>query len=355
MDVSQSSTEDPSISDSYYSYYSYNDSHLVQPVEEDMQQTAGLLTATFYSVIIFISLTGNSFLLWLLVKHKGFGSPANLLLLHLTISDLVFTVTLVPWAVYYVWGWLFGELTCRLFSGAIFLGFYSYMMFLTCMTLHRYIAVVHALRTAALDAHRGRFYTHLTCIVVWVVSAGCSLPEVFVSVTISTPDGVLCAATPREVKVELTVSYVQILVFFLLPFLVIVFCYVQILVTIQRCQMRNRERTVWLILCIVVGFFICWTPYNITIFLQSLQLLKVEAMSTYAWEKGLAYAYYITQIMAFSHCCLNPLIQIFGGVQFRSHLPWSSGFRRMSKRERSRTFSSQSAPYLSSVTGQASV
>uniref|UniRef100_W5LV21 Chemokine XC receptor 1-like n=1 Tax=Astyanax mexicanus TaxID=7994 RepID=W5LV21_ASTMX len=333
----------------YYYYPYYPDLPLPKP--DDWLETAGTVTAVFYSLIIFISLTGNSFLLWVLVKHKGLESSANLLLLHLTISDLIFILTLVPWAVYHVEGWIFGEMACKVFSGTIFLGFYSYMMFLTCMTIHRYMAVVHALRTSLLDARRGRLYTHLTCTFVWVASASSSLPEVLYSETETGFMGVSCNLNMSK-EVELIVNWLQILLFFLIPFLVITFCYARILMTIQSCQMRNREHTVWLILCIVVGFFICWAPYNVTIFLHSLSALRISSMATFAWEKGLAYAYYVTHIMAYSHCCLNPLIQIFGGVKFRRYLLPSNGFSRMSERDRSHTFSSQGNPYQASALGQ---
>ncbi|XP_066508103.1 chemokine XC receptor 1-like [Hoplias malabaricus] len=343
------------LNDSSYTLYDYNYSDLILPIEEEGLQAASSVTATFYGLIIVISLTGNGFLLWYLVKHKGLRSSANLLLLHLTVSDLVFTLTLVPWGVFHIWGWIFGDVACKLFSGAIFLGFYSYMMFLTCMTVHRYMAVVHALRISLLDARRGRFYTHLTCTAVWLFSTFCSLPEVLFSETVRSSEGMLCVFNYQSVMLELTISYVQIFVFFLLPFWVIILCYTQILSTIRRCQINNREHTVWLILATVVGFFLCWTPYNITVFLESLKLLKIEALSTFEWKKGLVYAYYITHITAYCHCCINPLIQIFGGVKFRSYLLSYTGFRRMSERERSHTFNSQSTPFHASVSGQTNV
>lgn len=326
-------------------YYDYAYLEYSEPEEHTGLQTFSTLSAVFYSLFVVISLIGNSFLFWVLVKHKGLGSSADLLLLHLTLSDLVFTLALVPWAVFHVRGWIFGEWACKLFSGAIFLGFYSYMMFLTCMTVHRYMMVVYALHSSALDARRRRFYTRLTCAIAWVLSAICSLPEVLFSETINSPEGTLCVLSISLVKVEAALNCAHILIFFLLPFLVITFCYSQILTTIRRCQVKNTEHTVWLIFCIVVGFFVCWAPYNTVIFLETLQFLDVESMLTFAWKEGLAYAFYITNIMAYSHCCLNPLIQIFGGAKFRSYLPSSGGFRRLSERERSHTFSSQNTPY----------
>ncbi|XP_076837798.1 chemokine XC receptor 1-like isoform X2 [Brachyhypopomus gauderio] len=327
----------------YSSYYT-NDSH-VHP-DEDLQ-IAGTVTAVFYSLIICLSLSANSFLLWVLSRCKGPASSANLLLLHLTISDVAFTITLVPWTIYHIWGWQFGKLACKVLSGAIFVGFYSYMMFLTCMTVHRYVAVVFAVRRAVLSARRERFYTNLTCTFVWVFSAGCSLPEAFVSVTENTSDGVTCAPEYESLEVELATYYVQLSIFFLLPFLIIAFCYARIALTIRRSQIINRQRAVWLIFCTVIGFFLSWTPYNVTIFLRSFQLLGVQ--TTYAWEEGVAYAYYITHILAYSHCCLNPLIQIFGGVRFRSHLSLSRRFRYLSDRDRSNTLTSQGTSFQASA------
>ena len=53
-----------------------------------------------YSLIFFVSLAGNSFLLWALLKQEDLRQTSSLLLLHLTMSDLIFTVTLPFWAVY---------------------------------------------------------------------------------------------------------------------------------------------------------------------------------------------------------------------------------------------------------------
>ncbi|XP_026876969.2 chemokine XC receptor 1 [Electrophorus electricus] len=345
MDHNQSSPENSTYYPDYY--YLMNDSLIY--ATEDLQ-IAGTVSAVLYSLIICISLTANGFLLWVLWTRKGPVSPANLLLLHLTVSDLAFTVTLVPWAIYHVWGWLFGDLACKVLSGTIFLGLYSYMMFLTCMTVHRYVAVVHAVRRAALSACRERLYTHLTCTFVWVFSIGCSLPEAFLSVTEITPDGMTCGPTQQSLDVELAYHYMQLSIFFLLPFLIIAFCYARIAMTIQRSQIGNRQHAVWLIFCIVIGFFICWTPYNVTIFIHSLQLLGQQA--TFAWKEGLAYAYYITHILAYCHCCLNPLIQIFGGVKFRRYLSLSRGFRCLSERERNHTFTSQGTSFQTSATAQ---
>uniref|UniRef100_A0A8B9JE63 G-protein coupled receptors family 1 profile domain-containing protein n=1 Tax=Astyanax mexicanus TaxID=7994 RepID=A0A8B9JE63_ASTMX len=308
MEFNNSST---SLNDSDYDYGNGSGAVLIKLCEP---KTYGELTGICYITICCISLIGNSLLLYGLARFEDLKRVTMLFILCLAVFDLLFTLTLPFWA-----GWIFGEMACKVFSGTILLGFYSYMMFLTCMTIHRYMAVVHALRTSLLDARRGRLYTHLTCTFVWVASASSSLPEVLYSETETGFMGVSCNLNISK-EVELIVNWLQILLFFLIPFLVITFCYARILMTIQSCQMRNREHTVWLILCIVVGFFICWAPYNVTIFLHSLSALWIPSMATFAWEKGLAYAYYVTHIMAYSHCCLNPLIQIFGGVKFRRYL-----------------------------------
>ncbi|XDV28170.1 hypothetical protein PO909_031525 [Leuciscus waleckii] len=304
--------------DMNYSYVDYVDNPLIKLEEENF--SLAIINAICYSLIICISLPGNSFLLWVVLKKVGLSSSADCLLLNLTASDLIFTFALVPWTVSHIWGWIFGKVACMLFSWCIFLGLYSYMMFLTIMTVHRYVAVVHPVFASSVG--NSRLYTHASSAVVWLISVGFSLPEMIFSDTVESLGNVFCIPIYNSVFIELFGYFTQIILFFLLPFLVIAFCYTRMGFSIHR---------------IAVGFFICWAPYNIFLFLTSLRSLGVAVFTE--WES----IYSITHILAYSHCCLNPLVHIFGGRKFRRYLPWAGGFRRLSQRFSTQTFSNQSS------------
>ncbi|XP_030630514.1 chemokine XC receptor 1 [Chanos chanos] len=333
----------------YYSY-DYNETTFEVLERHEGLVIAGIYSVVCYSLIISLSLPGNIYLLWVLLWRVGLKSVSNLLLLHLTISDILFTLTLIPWAVYYIHGWVFGRYACKVLSGSILLGLYSYMLFLMAITIHRYTVVVHAAR-ASTYRDRGRLYTHLTCAAAWTISILCCLTEAVYSETINDPDGILCELCGQPDHLILLGYYIQIAVFFLFPFAIMSFCYVRMTATIQQTRLKQKQQAVWLMFSIVVGFFICWAPYNIVVFIETLQMLGLPVLTS---QELMHYAFYITHTLAYCHCCLNPLMHVFGADKFRHYLPQNSLFTYFSRAERGQKSSSCSAPrhslsYLTNV------
>ncbi len=70
---------------------------------------------------------------------------------------------------------------------------------------------------------------------------------------------------------------------------------------------RQKYKTVILVLCIVIAFFICWGPYHIIIVLMS--IYGFDACEHYQ----LHVAFIVCRILAFSHCCINPALYIVRG------------------------------------------
>lgn len=318
----------------FSSYYTYDDENLI--TLENNLSNGPVICAVFYIIIICISLPGNGFLLWVL-KQEGLRTSADWLLLHLAASDLIFTLMLIPWSIDHVHTWIFGDLGCKLFSWGIFLGMYSFMTFLAVMTVHRYVVIVHPVFATSVG-NRFRLYTHVSSSAAWLISIGFSLPEGLRSETIVSPGTVICFFNHDS---EFTVMFgylSQMILFFLLPFLIIAFCYGRMACAIQTSHIarRNRHNATWIIFCVVVGFFICWAPYNIFLFLLVLKSFNVHALEEMRWE-NLETMYLICHILAYSHSCLNPLIHIIGGKKFRRYLS------RSPQRYRRHTFSTQSS------------
>lgn len=124
-----------------------------------------------------------------------------------------------------------------------------------------------------------------------------------------------------------TISISQQNIFFLVAFAVMAFCYIQILGKIVRTKSHRKNRAVKLVFCIVAVFFLGWVPYNVVIFLGILADNLVAPFNDCATSIQLDYAIYVCRLIAFSHCCLNPVFYAFVGVKFRSHL--KSLMRRM--------------------------
>ncbi|EMP31583.1 C-C chemokine receptor type 8 [Chelonia mydas] len=104
----------------------------------------------------------------------------------------------------------------------------------------------------------------------------------------------------------------------LIPLSILIYCYSHILKNLQSCKNRNKIKAIKLIFIIVVIFFLFWAPFNIVLFLDSLQNLHI--INNCETSQRLALALQLTESISFIHCCLNPVIYAFAGEMFKAHL-----------------------------------
>ncbi|XP_057697641.1 chemokine (C motif) receptor 1a, duplicate 1 [Corythoichthys intestinalis] len=272
----------------------------------------------FFSFVITLSLVGNLLVLVILALYENLKSLTNILILNLAVSDLVFTSGLPFWAIYHMWGWLFHKALCKIVTFVFFIGFYSSVLFLTVMTVYRYLTVVHPLRDL-----KTRNVTKgiLVSVFLWIISVGAAVPSLIFSNIVSIPHkDEPSLGCEYEDELWATFGVSQQNVFFLASSVVVAFCYCRILGRIRRSRSHTKSRAVKLILCIVVVFFLGWVPYNVVIFLRLLADKLVPPFEDCEVSIRLDYAFYVCRLIAFSHCCLNPVFYALIGVKFRAHL-----------------------------------
>jgi hypothetical protein len=105
---------------------------------------------------------------------------------------------------------------------------------------------------------------------------------------------------------------------FLLPLLIMGFCYFRIIQTLFSCKNSKKAKAMKLILLVVIVFFLFWTPYNVIILLETLKFYNFFPSCDV--KRDLRLALSVTETVAFSHCCLNPFIYAFAGEKFRRYL-----------------------------------
>ncbi|XP_037642869.1 chemokine XC receptor 1-like [Sebastes umbrosus] len=275
-------------------------------------ETFETINGAFFILIFIFSVTGNCLLLGVLFVYEKLKNVTNIFVLNLAISDLILTVTLPFWAVYHLRHWVFGEFACKLITAAYYVGLYSSIILLTAMTVDRFITVVlHNWLSSSVRRQRGAM---VACAAAWVISTAASVSDA-IKMKVETYDDGLprCEDSSDGMDIKLG-YYLQVSLLFFLPFAIIVFCYFAILKTVLQSSNRKRHRTVVVVLCIVAAFFICWGPYNILLFIMSLYEPK-ECNA----RKRLAIADYICRILAYSHCCMNPLLYMLS-QKMRRHL-----------------------------------
>ncbi|XP_060761449.1 chemokine (C-C motif) receptor 12a [Neoarius graeffei] len=271
----------------------------------------------FYSMNFLLSLLGNSLVLCIIYKYEKLSTVTNIFLLNLVISDLLFASTLPFWAIYYRTEWIFGPFLCKVVGSLYSIGFSSSILFLTLMTFDRYLAVVHAITAAQ---SRRRLYAFSMSFVVWFLSLLASLKDmVLYNVRENKPDGWVCEESGYKyetiVKWKLMGYCQQFGVFFLLPLMMVFYCYARITIRIISTRIQEKCRAVKLIFVITFTFFHCWTPYNVVILLKALRLSSRDR----SCADDLDYAEYITRNIAYLYCCISPVFYTFVGKKFQSH------------------------------------
>ncbi|XP_066529045.1 chemokine XC receptor 1-like [Hoplias malabaricus] len=283
--------------------------------KETVARVGSIAIPIFFTIVIILSLIGNVMVLVILALYESLKSLTNLFILNLAVSDLMFTLGLPFWACYYTWGWIFGDAVCKVVNLVFFTGFYSSSVFLMLLTIQRYVAVVYPLS----DWETGQKFA-VVPILVWVVSAAAAIPASVQSSVMSDPDD----PNNLHCKINSTTTVIAVTLeqncFFMAAVLVMAFCYIRIVQTVLKSRTKKKHRTIKLIFCIVAVFFVGWAPYNIVIFLQSLVYYGIQTFTDCKVSDHLDYALYVFKLLAFSHCCLNPVFYVFVGVKFRNHV-----------------------------------
>ncbi|KAG7335601.1 hypothetical protein KOW79_000294 [Hemibagrus wyckioides] len=273
---------------------------------------------TLYSIVFIVGFIGNGLVLCVLVKyHKR--SISDVCLFNLALSDLLFLISLPFWAHYATTTqWSFGSFMCHAVTALYMLGFYGSIFFMILMTIDRYAVIVHTY-TSLFSKHRHVRVSIVLVLFMWTLSLGASLPNIiFSKVNTTTETNVwTCRVEYPEGTLWRSFNYIQLNILgFIIPLSVMAFCYSRIIPIVMAMTSQKKHNTVRLMLVLVSVFFLFWMPYNIVIFLKFLHQLGY--MNTCQWNQDLNMAMQWVETIAFTHCCINPIIYAFVGQRFRN-------------------------------------
>ncbi|XP_048477199.1 lysophosphatidic acid receptor 6-like, partial [Rhincodon typus] len=127
-----------------------------------------LLFPVVYSLVFAFGTVSNLCVLWYLFRKKGSFSPSDVFMINLATIDLIFAA-LLPFKVAYHAlenDWIFGEVACKITGSLFFANMYGSTLFLTCICVDRYIAVVYPIHSIWLRRTR---YSVATCCLIWLL------------------------------------------------------------------------------------------------------------------------------------------------------------------------------------------
>ncbi|XP_066542481.1 C-X-C chemokine receptor type 4b [Hoplias malabaricus] len=270
-----------------------------------------------YSIIFLLGIVGNGLVVLVMGFQRRSRTMTDQYRLHLSVADLLFVLTLPFWAVDAATSWKFGGFLCVAVNMIYTVNLYSSVLILAFISLDRYLAVVRATnstQTRKLLAER------VIYVGVWLPATLLTVPDLVFAKVQSTGVRDICERIyPQESNLiwKVVFRFQHIIVGFVLPGLVILICYCIIISRLSKgAKAQNLKRkalntTIILILC----FFVCWLPYCAGILVDALAMLNVIPHSCYL-EQILEKWVFVTEPLAYFHCCLNPILYAFLGVKF---------------------------------------
>ncbi|XP_060039490.1 C-X-C chemokine receptor type 3 isoform X2 [Erinaceus europaeus] len=269
-----------------------------------------------YSLLFILGLLGNGAVAAVLLSQKAALSSTDTFLLHLAVADMLLVLTLPLWAVDAAVQWVFGSGLCKV-AGALFnINFYAGALLLACISFDRYLSIVHATQ---LYRRRPQARVTLTCVTVWGLCLLFALPD-FIFLAANHDERLSATHCQYSIQqVGHTARALQLVAGFLLPLLVMAYCYARILAVLLLSRGQRRLRAIRVVVVVVVAFTICWTPYHLVVLVDTLMNMGALARNC-SQENHVDVAKSITSGLGYMHCCLNPLLYAFVGVKFRERM-----------------------------------
>nr|4YAY_A Chain A, Soluble cytochrome b562,Type-1 angiotensin II receptor [synthetic construct] len=284
-----------------------------------------VMIPTLYSIIFVVGIFGNSLVVIVIYFYMKLKTVASVFLLNLALADLCFLLTLPLWAVYTAmeYRWPFGNYLCKIASASVSFNLYASVFLLTCLSIDRYLAIVHPMKSRL---RRTMLVAKVTCIIIWLLAGLASLPAIihrnvfFIENTNIT----VCAFhyESQNSTLPIGLGLTKNILGFLFPFLIILTSYTLIWKALKKAYeiQKNKPRNddiFKIIMAIVLFFFFSWIPHQIFTFLDVLIQLGIIRDCRIADIVDTAMP--ITICIAYFNNCLNPLFYGFLGKKFKRY------------------------------------
>ncbi|KAM4662501.1 psychosine receptor-like [Discoglossus pictus] len=212
--------------------------------------------------------------------------------------------------------WAFHKGVCSLNAFLMHINIYSSAGFLTCISVDRYLAVVHPLKFPHL---RTRKIAVIVSLCVWLIQS--ALNVVILHYEETGCDGeshLICYDIFPMEKWKANFNIIIVCIGHLLPLIIMVLCYYKIYGAVKKNQAtasNDKKKIKQLILVIVVSFLLTLTPYNMILLIRS-----IGEPCNCEFAKRMYVPYKVSLAISSINCIADPLLYCFVSEAGRADL-----------------------------------
>ncbi|KAB5575053.1 hypothetical protein PHYPO_G00216380 [Pangasianodon hypophthalmus] len=283
-----------------------------------------ILLPVVYSVVFVIGLPLNFAVILQLWGTRRSLTRTNIYTLNLAAADFLYVCSL-PLLIYNYGSrdyWPFGELMCRWVRFQFYSNLHGSILFLTCISIHRYLGICHPLSLWLRKT--GRKLAWAVCASVWVIVALLCAPTFEFAATGIQRNRTVCyeLSVPERSQQYYPYGMALTCLGFLLPFMVIVVLYCRMARVLCQPDDASGEaakgekcKAVRMIAIVVLVFAVSFLPFHVT---KTMYLLvRTLPNAPCQLRNFLSVVYKSTRPFASMNSVLDPILFYFTQAKFR--------------------------------------
>lgn len=237
----------------------------------------------------------------------------NIFVFNLCLADILYLFTLPSLVVYYASNseWIFGDVFCKIIRLCFCINLYGSIGFLTCISVYRYLGIVHTLRV------KGRIATKHSVVIVllvWFLVFLQCLPDMFFDKTSSNKTTCFDTTSDQYIREYLQYSIGRTVVGFGIPLVIMLCCYGHVaftLVTKKDIDVILKLRCFRLVVILTLLFSLCFIPYHIFRNINLATRISKLDGTCKKWYSSMYIANQVGNALACMNSAVNPLVYLF--------------------------------------------
>ncbi|XP_059819651.1 P2Y purinoceptor 3 [Hypanus sabinus] len=277
-----------------------------------------ILLPVTYTVVLVLGMMLNL----TMVVHIWFSRKVltknTIYMLNLAIADILYVCSL-PLLIYnyiHMDYWPFGEIACKAVRFLFYANLHGSILFLTCISLQRYIGICYPL--SLWHKKRGPRFAWTVCGLVWVLVLAECAPTWRFATTGTQRNRTVCydLSSPEFSRHYYPYGITLTVVGFAIPFIGLLACYCAMVVVLSRpdqllglANQQRRLRALRMVVIVATVFVISFVPFHLT----KTMYLIVRAQRSVPCEtlQSFARAYKSTRPLASMNSVLDPILFYF--------------------------------------------
>ncbi|XP_042292678.1 ovarian cancer G-protein coupled receptor 1 [Thunnus maccoyii] len=266
------------------------------------------LFSCVYILVLLIGVPSNLYSLYHAALQLKQKNELGVYLMNLTVSDLLYLASLPLWLQYIFQddNWSHREWLCQLCGFLLYENIYISIGFLCCISLDRYLAVVHPLRFTSLRSMNA----------AWLVSGIIWLKEIAVGVVffrhkVLSKDGKnqsVCFEHYPMQEWEYPINIYRFTIGFMFPLAILSISYLCVLRAVGRSagtQPDQKMRIRQLVSSTILIFLVCFSPYHIFLLVRTIMERNCDFIA------GIFNYYHLSLLLTTLNCVADPALYCF--------------------------------------------